>query len=661
MSSIKHALLVLLVLVALASGHSSPRADTAPNNKVDNDPDHQLIDSVTSQDAKAVQEDEVNDVQTVIATETKLSSRIQQITEPEEPKADKKIADDDVDHPLDLPSGLFEVVDADSVDTRTRQNYASLDAGATILDAAPDTKSPTNVLVPDKDRYMLTPCSNARKWVVISLSEDVHADAIAVANYEKFSSPVKEFIVLGSVNYPTDTWLVLGNFTAEHSNGEQIFQLDAQQHVRYIKFRILSHYGSEYYCTLSQLRVFGRTFTQVISELERSIDAEVEALDAHEASAAPQLPALPASTEVYVPRISDPTELMSQCLMEKNNTVVAVFYDKSQQMEHYRSHGMCCLVDYTPELIEAGAAASLNADEHLLTISHDPTVSDIVDDGRVPVAGPDSSTKNESNVSVTHDSDIDASTTNGGASLLSATHSTAVSSTQSLGRLENIFVRITKKIQALEANQSVMGKQLDEVHTNQGAAIKMLQSNQETLNEQLKEIRATIVNLNEYVAKQLSTNEQTLLNYDRLLDEARRDNRALWNEMLIVHEVITTMKAGIFCAIVLSGFIISFYLLRLLFRCVSKCKERADLREWFWRMENHKNSVNDSVKKSSARTMSAGALRVDRKAHFGSSWDDSAIERKTLVSDMVSDSQRKFRRHHTKRLSQASLDLKRLK
>jgi hypothetical protein len=178
----------------------------------------------------------------------------QRISEPDEPRADAELADEDVDPLLDVPSGLFEVVDADSVDTRKRQNYASLDAGATILDAAPDTKSPTNLLVPDKDRYMLTPCSNPRKWVVISLSEDVHADAIAVANYEKFSSPVKDFIVLGSVNYPTDTWLVLGNFTAAHTNGEQIFQLDAQQHVRYIKFRFLSHYGSEYYCTLSQLR-----------------------------------------------------------------------------------------------------------------------------------------------------------------------------------------------------------------------------------------------------------------------------------------------------------------------------------------------------------------------------------------------------------------------
>lgn len=129
--------------------------------------------------------------------------------------------------------------------------------------------------------------------------------------------------------------------------------------------------------------------------------------------------------------------------------------------------------------------------------------------------------------------------------------------------------------------------------------------------------------------------------------------------MLIVREVITTMKAGILCAIVLSGFIILFYLLRLLFRCVSKCKERADLREWFWRMENHESSSDDAGKSTSVGDMAAGALRVNRKAQFGSSWDDSAIERKTLVSDMVGDGPQKFRRHRTKRSSQPSISLKR--
>lgn len=84
--------------------------------------------------------------------------------------------------------------------------------------------------------------------------EQVQADAIVIANFEKFSSPVKDFLVLGSINYPTDTWLVLGNFTAEYRNGEQLFPLEPHQHVRYIKLRFFSHYGSEYYCTLSQLK-----------------------------------------------------------------------------------------------------------------------------------------------------------------------------------------------------------------------------------------------------------------------------------------------------------------------------------------------------------------------------------------------------------------------
>ncbi|CAI5726953.1 unnamed protein product [Peronospora destructor] len=485
---------------------------------------------------------------------------------------------------------------------------------------------------------MLTPCSNSRKWVVISLSEDVHADAIAVANYEKFSSTVKDFIVLGSINYPTDTWLVLGNFTATHTNGEQIFQLDAQQHVRYIKFHFLSYYGSEYYCTLSQLRVFGRTFTQVISQLEKSIDAEVEALDAQAAIPTPLPSALPDSAEVSVPHIPDPTELTSQCLMEKNNTVVAVFYDKAQQIEHYRNHGMCCLVDYTPEQIGAEAATSFNANEHVPTSSPDLVETDVLD-GAVPVARPVPD-KNATNVPVVSGS---GSNTTGAvsASPLPTAHSTAVSSTQGLGPLESIFVRITKKIQALEANQS-------------SAAIEMLQSNQESLKDQLKEVRIMIVDLKENVTKELLAYKQTLINYGRLLGDVRRENIALWNEMLIVREVITTMKAGILCAIILSGFIILFYLLRLLFRCVSKCKERADLREWFWRMEHHASSGGDI----GTNNVAAGALRVNRRAQFGSSWDDSAIERKTLVSDMIGDGLQKFRRR-TKRSSQPSSSSKR--
>ncbi|KAF4042314.1 Sad1 / UNC-like C-terminal [Phytophthora infestans] len=656
--SAKQRVCITLLLMAVCSVRGIVTPD-APSDPVLMENMAPTGDAATS-DAKPTQDE----LPTGDAKIAEASSIPQRIEESDEPKADAELADEDVDPLMDVPSGLFEVVDADSVDNRKRQNYASLDAGAIILDAAPDTKSPTNLLVPDKDRYMLTPCSNPRKWVVISLSEDVHADAIAIANYEKFSSPVKEFIVLGSVNYPTDTWLVLGNFTATHTNGEQIFQLDAQQHVRYIKFRFLSHYGSEYYCTLSQLRVFGRTFTQVISQLEKSIDAEVEVLDVQASIPAPQVMALSGSVEVSVARTPNPTELTSQCLMEKNNTVVAIFYNESQRLEHYRSNGMCCLVDYTPEQIEAEIAATFSTYEHSATSSTEAVDADTSEGSAqspdsLPPNGASSTSTNTSSVPVANANTTAPSSSPAASSLLSTSHGFPASSTQGLGRLESIFVRITKKIQALEVNQSVMVRQLEEFHTHQWAAIKVLQANQESLNEQLIEIRSMIVDLKEHVANKLWISEKTMLTYGQLLDDVRRDNIALWNEMLIVREVITTMKAGILCAIVLSGFIILFYLFRLLFRCVSKCKERADLREWFWRMENHESSSEDPGKKTTDANMTAGALRVNRKAQFGSSWDDSAIERKTLVSDMVGDGPQKFRRHRAKRASQPSVSVKR--
>ncbi|RLO04454.1 hypothetical protein DYB28_001422 [Aphanomyces astaci] len=167
----------------------------------------------------------------------------------------ENIAELDVDL-LDRGHSSKEVQDSDG---GQRQNYASKDSGATVLDHAPGTKGSVNLLVPDKDRYMLIPCATEKKWVVISLSEDIHADEIALANYEKFSSTTREFLVLGSINYPSDTWVVLGNFTAANHNGEQLFEFHEKHHVRYIKLRLI---------------VFGRTFTQVISQLEKNIEAE---------------------------------------------------------------------------------------------------------------------------------------------------------------------------------------------------------------------------------------------------------------------------------------------------------------------------------------------------------------------------------------------------
>lgn len=83
----------------------------------------------------------------------------------------------------DMPPGIdeyglsdfstsVEILDADG-GQGTNSNYASRDAGATILDTSEDIKSASNLLVRDKDKYMLMPRELEKKWVVISLSEDV--------------------------------------------------------------------------------------------------------------------------------------------------------------------------------------------------------------------------------------------------------------------------------------------------------------------------------------------------------------------------------------------------------------------------------------------------------------------------------------------------------
>lgn len=134
-------------------------------------------------------------------------------------------------------------------------NYASMDAGAVIMASSPGYKGPNNLLVKSKDKYALSPCSDTKKWIVVGLSEDILINEIRIANYEKYSSMVKDFQVLGSQRYPVQKWMLLGNFRADEKHGEQRFEFSQANWVRFIKLRFVSHYGVEFYCTLTGLKV----------------------------------------------------------------------------------------------------------------------------------------------------------------------------------------------------------------------------------------------------------------------------------------------------------------------------------------------------------------------------------------------------------------------
>ncbi|KAJ4967583.1 hypothetical protein NE237_019432 [Protea cynaroides] len=178
----------------------------------------------------------------------------------------------------------------------TEYNYASDSKGAKLLACNKDAKGASNILCKDKDKYLRNPCSAEEKFVIIELSEETLVDTIDIANFEHYSSSLKDFELLGSLVYPTDYWIRLGNFTAGNVKHAQRFVLQEPKWVRYLKLNMLSHYGSEFYCTLSVLEVYGvdaveRMLEDWISVRDKPFQSEE--MVAEKAPVAPQ----PDSTE----------------------------------------------------------------------------------------------------------------------------------------------------------------------------------------------------------------------------------------------------------------------------------------------------------------------------------------------------------------------------
>uniref|UniRef100_A0A8C7Y9F4 SUN domain-containing ossification factor n=1 Tax=Oryzias sinensis TaxID=183150 RepID=A0A8C7Y9F4_9TELE len=158
-----------------------------------------------------------------------------------------------------------------------KNNYASVECGAKILSANSDAKSTSAILMENMDLYMLNPCNN-KIWFVIELCEPIQVKQLDIANFELFSSTPKDFLVSISDRYPTNKWVKLGTFHARDERIVQSFPLDEQLYakfvkmfIKYIKVELLSHFGSEHFCPLSLIRVFG---TSMVEEYEEIADSQ---------------------------------------------------------------------------------------------------------------------------------------------------------------------------------------------------------------------------------------------------------------------------------------------------------------------------------------------------------------------------------------------------
>ncbi|SCU95763.1 LAFA_0G02168g1_1 [Lachancea sp. 'fantastica'] len=163
---------------------------------------------------------------------------------------------------------------------KDRFNYASLGCAATIVKTNSEASGANSILHENKDKYLLTPCSASSKFVVIELCQDILVEQIAIANYEFFSSTFQTLRFSVSDRFPPKNgWKVLGEFQANNTRNIQKFDIpNPLIWARYARVEVLSHFGNEFYCPISVVRVHGKTMMDDVKlgELEERYNQEQE-------------------------------------------------------------------------------------------------------------------------------------------------------------------------------------------------------------------------------------------------------------------------------------------------------------------------------------------------------------------------------------------------
>ncbi|CEH11913.1 Uncharacterized conserved protein [Ceraceosorus bombacis] len=180
-----------------------------------------------------------------------------------------------------------------------RWNFASLDCAAVVHRSNPSAKFASSILSDKKDRYMLSPCPGVKRqdqpaasakgesqFVIVELCDEISIDTIVMANFEFFSRMFKRFRVrVARKLYDRDEdWVDIGSFRARNVRGLQVFNTvqprSEARFFRYLRIDFLEHYGSEFYCPVSLLRVYGLTQMDDYIREEEELRREKEREDA---------------------------------------------------------------------------------------------------------------------------------------------------------------------------------------------------------------------------------------------------------------------------------------------------------------------------------------------------------------------------------------------
>ena len=93
------------------------------------------------------------------------------------------------------PTMNYQPLHQSQQEGRSKVNYADVSHGAKLVAWNKDAKGASNLLVPDKDKYLRNPCSVDEKFVVVELAEETLVDTVVIGNLEFHSSNLKNFEV----------------------------------------------------------------------------------------------------------------------------------------------------------------------------------------------------------------------------------------------------------------------------------------------------------------------------------------------------------------------------------------------------------------------------------------------------------------------------------
>ena len=343
--------------------------------------------------------------------------------------------------------------------SKERFNYASFDCPAAVLKSNPEAKGSSSILDENRDRYMLNKCGAHNKFVIVEMCEDILVDTIVLANFEFFSSTFKEFRISVTDRYPTNErgWKSLGTFMANNTRAIQVFAVENPLiWARYVRIDFISHYGSEFYCPLTLLRIHGTTMMEEYKNQENAKLEEAFQDISKSISVSEAIVSVPVET-VYDPSNRDPSmpaiesfppveDLSSNDAQgvrihaDLNSTHLILDLSTSEHMTNLSGSSLTELPTNTIQLNISMETQSLSTDDEPSTTAS-PSPSTIISNSKSSEPVQDTI----SNISLA-------------ASDKAETASMSVSPTTQ----ESVYKTITKRLSLLEANATLSLRYIEE-------------------------------------------------------------------------------------------------------------------------------------------------------------------------------------------------------